>query len=168
MAHYTLPLAASRLAMSAGFNYNKTQITNIAPNPQQDALHGLVLPIVNRQEQGFLTSATPLTKTFILADWDVGHWVVHGQITRYGHWDAISSNGPKYDQTFGARYILDASLTYHWSGWQLTAGSNDIGNTYPQQNNSLNNFSGIFPYPFSSPFGFNGAYYYGTVAYRWN
>ncbi len=168
VAHYTVPLAASRLALSAGFNYNKTQITNIAPNPQQDALHGLVLPIVNRQEQGFLTSATPLTKTFVLADWDVGHWVVHGQITRYGQWSAISSNGPKYDQTFGARYILDASLTYHWSGWQLTAGSNDIGNTYPQQNNSLNNFTGIFPYPFSSPFGFNGAYYYGTVAYRWN
>ena len=49
----------------------------------------------------------------------------------------------------------------------LTVGGNDVGNTYPQQFDGLNNFSGIFPYPNSSPFGFGGAYYYGTVGYRW-
>ena len=168
VAHYTVPLAASQLALSAGVNYNKTEITGIAPNPPQDALHGLVLPIVNRQEAGFLTSAAPLTKAYILANWNVGHWVAHGQLTRYGQWSSISNNGPKYDQTFGARLILDASLSYRRSGWMLTVGGNNVGNTYPQRNNNLNNFTGIFAYPFSSPFGFSGAYYYGTVAYRWN
>ena len=28
-------------------------------------------------------------------------------------------------------------------------------------------FHGIFPYPSSSPFGAQGAYVYGKVAYRW-
>ena len=49
----------------------------------------------------------------------------------------------------------------------LTVGGDDLGNTYPQQNNSANNVFGMFPYPNSSPFGFSGAYYYGTVAYHW-
>ena len=38
---------------------------------------------------------------------------------------------------------------------------------YPEKNNAANNFGGILPYPNSSPFGFAGAYYYGTVAYHW-
>jgi iron complex outermembrane receptor protein len=167
VAHYTLPLSRSQLLFTAEMNYNKTEITGIAPNPPQDALHGLVLPIVGPQEAGFLTVSAPRTKAILMADWDVGHWTVQGQLTRYGQWSSISNNGPKYNQTFGARYILDASLSYHRSRWMLTVGGNDVGNTYPQQNNSLNNFFGIFPYPFSSPFGFSGAYYYGTVAYHW-
>lgn len=167
VAHYTVPLRGSQLLLSAEVNYNKTEITGIAQNPPQDALNGLVLPIVNAQEAGFLTVGAPRTKAMVLAQWDVGRWIVHGQVTRYGQWSNISNSGPRYNQTFGARYILDASLSYHRSRWMLTVGGNDIGNTYPQQLDSLNNFTGIFPYPNSSPFGFSGAYYYGTVGYHW-
>jgi len=167
VAHYTVPLGESQLLLSAEMNYNKTEITGIATNPPQDALNGLVLPIVNAQEAGFLTVGAPRTKAMVLAQWDVGRWIVHGQVTRYGQWSDISDSGPRYNQTFGARYLLDASLSYHRSGWMLTVGGNDIGNTYPQQLDSLNNFSGIFPYPNSSPFGFSGAYYYGTAGYHW-
>ena len=167
IGRYTVPLARSQLALSIGFNYNKTELIAVAPNPPQDGLNGLVLPIVDPEEQGFLTVAAPQTKAFILANWYLGHWVVHGQLTRYGKWSSLSSTGPKYDQTFSARYILDASLSYVLQRWSLTAGGNDVGNTYPQQNDSLNNLGGMFPYPGSSPFGLSGAYYYGTVAYRW-
>ncbi len=167
VGHYSVALPHSQLLLSAEVNYNKTEITGIAPNPAQDGLHGLVLPIVNQQEVGFLTVGAPQTKALVMADWNVGRWTVHGQLTRYGTWSSLSTNGPKYNQTFAARYILDASLSYHWSGWLLTAGGNNVGNTYPQQNDSLNNFFGIFPYPGSSPFGLSGAYYYGTVGYHW-
>lgn len=167
VAHYALRLRHSLLKLNAGMNYNKTELLSVAPNPPQDGLHGLVLPIIDPQERGFLTVSAPLTKAYVGADWYVGHWLAHAQVTRYGKWSSLSNNGPKYDQTFGARYILDASLSYHWSGWMLTAGGNDVGNTYPQQNDSLNNLAGMFPYPNSSPFGFSGAYYYGRVTYRW-
>ncbi len=168
VAHYTVPLKSSRLVLTADFNYNKTQLIGVAPNPPQDGLQGLVLPIVNPQEKGFLTVDSPLTKGILGADWYVGHWLVHGQVTRYGKWASLSNNGPQDNQTFGARYILDASLSYHWSRWMLTAGGQNVGNTYPAQNIKSNSVFGMFPYPFSSPFGFSGAYYYGTVSYRWN
>ena len=167
VGRYTTELPHSQLALSVGMNYNKTQLISVAPNPPQDGLNGLVLPIVDPEERGFLTVSTPLTKTFILANWYVGHWVVHGQLTRYGSWTILSSTAAKYNQTFGSRFILDASLSYDLHRWALTVGGNDVGNTYPQQNDSLNNLDGILRYPGSSPFGLSGAYYYGTVAYRW-
>jgi len=167
VAHYALPLARSRLALTAGFNYNKTELIAVAPNPQQDALNGLVLPIIDQEETGFLTVSAPLTKASIGADWYVGHWLAHAQLTHYGNWQALSDDGVSYNEDYGARFILDASLSYGWSQWTLTVGGNDVGNTYPQQNDSLNNLDGMFPYPGSSPFGLSGAYYYGTVAYHW-
>lgn len=163
----TLPIGRSNLGLSAGLNYNKTQLLSVAPNPPQAGLAGLVVPIVDGQERGFLTVSSPLTKAYIGANWYLGHWLVNAQVTRYGKWSALSSSGSKYDQTFGSRVLLDASLTYRWARLNLTVGGTNIGNTYPQQNNSLNNLKGMFPYPNASPFGFSGAYYYGTVAYHW-
>ncbi len=166
VAHYTLALGRSRLALSAGFNYNKTQLIAVAPNPPQDGLHGLVLPIVDQEERGFLTVSAPLTKGSIGADWYLGRWLAHAQLTRYGKWRYFGTTAANV-QSYGARYLLDASLTYRWRRLMLTVGGDDLGNTYPQQNNSANNVFGMFPYPNSSPFGFSGAYYYGTVAYHW-
>ena len=167
VAHYTVALARSELALSAGLNYNKTQLIAVAPNPPQDGLVGLVLPVIDAEETGFLTVGSPLTHANIAADWVAGPWTVHGQLARYGKWSSLSDNGPSYNETYGTRYILDASLSYDWSRLMLTVGGNNIGNTYPQQNDSLNNLRGMFPYPGSSPFGLSGAYYYGTVAYHW-
>jgi len=167
VAHYTLSFTRSALALSAGMNYNKTQLIGVAPNPAQDGLHGLVLPIIDTQETGFLTVGSPITKAFVVGNWDVGRWTVHAQLTRYGSWSDLSDNGAAYDQTYGVRYLLDASLAYHWSQWMLSVGGTDITNTYPQPVDGLNNDDGILPYPNSSPFGFSGAYYFGTVAYHW-
>ena len=166
VAHYTLPLGRSRLALSAGFNYNKTQLLAVAPNPPQDGLHGLVLPIVDQEERGFLTVSAPLTKGSIGADWYLGHWLVRGELTRYGKWSYFGTSAANV-QSYGARYLLDASLSYRRARLVLTVGGQDLGNTYPQQNDSANSVFGMFPYPNSSPFGFSGAYYYGTVAYHW-
>jgi iron complex outermembrane recepter protein len=126
-------------------------------NPPRDGLEGLMLPIIDQRVTGFLTVDSPRTKAFIGADCDVGHWLVHGQLTRYGEWSDLSDESAAYNETYGARYLLDASLSYHWSRWMLTVGGNDIINTYPQLVDRLNNFDGLLPYPDSSPFGFSGA-----------
>ncbi|MGH8156283.1 MAG: hypothetical protein ACREP0_13850 [Rhodanobacteraceae bacterium] len=63
--------------------------------------------------------------------------------------------------------LLDASASYLLDRWRFTLGANNILNTYPEKNNASNYFNGILTYPLSSPFGFNGAYWYATAAYRW-
>ncbi len=163
---YPIELQNSTLKLTGGLNYNKTTIRSIAPNPPQLGLAGLTLPIIDRINQGRITVGSPKDKIFLAGDWTIGHWNVHSQLTRYGQWTNYGVTSVS-DQTFGARYVLDASVNYNWNDWTFTLGADDLNNAYPEKNNSFNNFGGILPYPSSSPFGFSGAYYYGTVAYHW-
>ncbi len=163
---YPWQLPGSMLHLTVGFNYNKTEILSIAPNPPQLGLAGLTLPIIDRIEQGRITVGTPRTKAFVEADWNIARWTVHGQLTRYGQWTDQGST-TAFDQTYGARMLLDASLAYRLGGLSLTIGGNNITNTYPDRVIDVNNFHGILPYSETSPFGFSGAYYYGTAAYQW-
>lgn len=167
VSSYTMQLPASSLALTGSFNYNKTEILSIAPNPPQVGLAGLTLPIITRDEQGRITVGTPRTKVAAAADWSFGSWTVHGQVTRYGQWSDQSITSPADDQTYGAIVELDASVGYHWHNWSWTLGSNDLNNAYPDRVIPANNFHGILSYPQTSPIGFSGAYYYGTAAYRW-
>jgi iron complex outermembrane receptor protein len=80
-------------------------------------------------------------------------------------------------QTFDAKWITDLDVTYRFSK-QLSAslGMNNLFNVYPTENIrskvvggvafSGSDNVGIFPYSSISPFGFNGASYYGKVSYK--
>ena len=48
-------------------------------------------------------------------------------------------------------------------------GADNVFNTHPDKASAAlnNDNNGTFPYSVFSPFGFNGAYVYGKVAYRW-
>ncbi len=165
---YPVDLAASGiLKFTGGLNYNKTDILSIAANPPQLGLAGLTLPVIDRSEQGRITKGSPRSKIFLAADWNRGHWRVHGQATRYGQWTVYSRNNPAHDQTFGAKVLLDASVSYLLNNWDFTLGSDNLTNVYPEGNSAANSYHGILPYPNSSPFGFSGAYYYVRVRYHW-
>jgi iron complex outermembrane receptor protein len=165
-ASWTVPFGVTRLKLTGGLNDNRTDILAIAPNPPQLGLAGLVLPMLDRTDQGLISAATPRTKAFIAADWRRGHWGARAQLTRYGAWQVLGDT-PAADDTYGARVLLDLAATYHLKRWAFTLGGNNVTNTYPEKNNAMNSFLGIIPYPFSSPFGFSGAYWYGSAAYRW-
>jgi iron complex outermembrane receptor protein len=76
------------------------------------------------------------------------------------------------DQTFGARWITDANLSYTLlRKYTFTAGADNLFDVYPDRNNipggattSGNGYFGIFPYNAASPFGFNGRFVYGRLA----
>ncbi len=163
---YPWQLGSATLKLTAGYNHNKTDIRSIAPNPPQLGLAGLTLPIIDRQEKGRITVGTPRSKAFLGADWRMDHWQAHAQVTRYGQWTSLGSSVSS-DQTYGAKALLDLSLSYNLDAWTFTLGGNNVTNQYPQKNNDKNNYHGIITYPLTSPFGFSGRYVYGTVAYDW-
>jgi iron complex outermembrane receptor protein len=167
VSSYPIQLPTSSLTLSGAFNYNKTEILSIAPNPPQVGLAGLTLPIITRDEQGRISVGTPRTKVDVAADWSTGPWTIHGQVTRYGQWTDQSLTNPANDQTYGAIVTLDLSLGYQWRAWSFSLGGNDVNNAYPDRVIAANSVGGILPYPETSPIGFSGAYYYGTAAYRW-
>ncbi len=170
IAQYTVPLAASSLSLTAGYNYNKTEIQRIAPNPPElDAL-GANLWRIGRDEQGRIEEGYPRNKTTLTAAWNLAHWDFNLGATRYGEFTTrVSETGnPANDQTYGAKWVLDASTSYRpGENWKLTLGADNLLNEYPDRTILPNANSGQFPYSSQSPFGFNGAYVYGRIAYTW-
>ncbi|WFC41216.1 TonB-dependent receptor [Pseudoxanthomonas sp. SE1] len=170
IAQYTVPLANSSLALTAGYNYNKTEIQRIAPNPPELTSLGANLFRVGRDEQGRIEEGYPRDKTTLTAAWNLARWDFTFGATRYGEFTTrVSETGnPVNDQTYGAKWILDASTSYRPSeNWTLTLGADNLLDEYPDRTIFPNSNSGQFPYSSQSPGGFNGAYVYGRVAYKW-
>ncbi len=90
---------------------------------------------------------------------------------------APASANKQIIQTFDAKWITDLDVTYRFSKKiSASVGMNNLFNVYPTENirskvvngvafNGSDNV-GIFPYSSISPFGFNGASYYGKVSYK--
>ena len=170
IAQYTVPLAASSLNLTAGYNYNKTEIQRIAPNPPElDAL-GANLWRIGRDEQGRIEEGYPRSKATLTAAWNLERWDLNLGATRYGEFTTrVSETGnPVNDQTYGANWVLDASASFRPDeNWKLTLGADNLLDEYPDRTILPNANSGQFPYSSQSPYGFNGAYVYGRIAYSW-
>ena len=82
IAQYTIPLANSSLNLTAGHNYNKTEIQRIAPNPPELTAGGLNLQRIGRVEQGRITVGAPRDKFQLGGVWSVGDWKFSANATR--------------------------------------------------------------------------------------
>ena len=88
--------------------------------------------------------------------------------TRYGDFTVRNAGNPANDQTYGALWSLDAAVSFRPDAhWTLTLGADNLLNQYPDRTIAASNQSGQFPYSSQSPSGFNGAYGYGRISYRW-
>jgi iron complex outermembrane receptor protein len=80
-------------------------------------------------------------------------------------------------QNFGAKWLTDLDVTYHYNKHvTVSVGANNLFDVYPDENirsrvvngvafNGYDNV-GIFPYSGTSPFGFNGVFYYGKLSLK--
>lgn len=76
-------------------------------------------------------------------------------------------------QKFSAKWLTDLDVTYKLSDKvTVSVGANNLFDVYPDTNIPSNTSflagdnAGIFRYNTFSPFGFNGAFYYGKLAYK--
>ena len=167
---YRIPLDSGALNLTAGYNYNKTEIQRIAANPPELAALGANLWRIGRDEQGRIEEGYPHDKTTLNATWNLSSWDLSLGATRYGEFTTrVSETGnPANDQTYGAQWIVDASASFRPDGnWTLTLGADNLLDEYPDRTLLVNSNAGQFPYSSQSPAGFNGAYVYGRIAYRW-
>ena len=165
---WSLPLAASSLDLTASYNYNKTEVTRIAPNPAAlDAL-GANLERIGRDERGRIEEGFPRDKFALNASWKLASWELAAGATRYGEFTTRHASNPAQDQTFGAKWTLDAFASFRPAEhWTITLGADNLLDEYPEKAIPANSTSGLLPYSLYSPFGFNGRYVYGRVAYQW-
>lgn len=161
-------LAGGNLSLTAGVNWNDTEVTHIAANPAQLVALGGNLQRVGRDERGRIEEGFPSTKGHLSANWRGTAWDVNLVATRYGSFTSRHASNPANDQTYGAIWVVDASVAYRPNTqWTLTLGADNLLDQYPDRTIAANNQAGQFPYASQSPSGFNGAYLYGRIGYRW-
>ena len=171
---YRLPeMGFGRLTVTAGYNYNNTNIDSRANLP---TLPGLVL--FARPESLRLTDGQPRSKINLGLDWSSGIFGFTARANRYGSVlipgtttdIAVPIGGSPTDITLSPKWITDFELRlspFGERGLELAVGANNVFDVYPDRLPAggifgLNNF--FLPYSSFSPFGFNGRFVYGRAS----
>ena len=82
-----------------------------------------------------------------------------GRFSYYSSWFDFDNS-----HTSAGKHLLDLELAYSFKrGMTLAIGGQNVFNTYPDENPIALNVGER--YSESSPFGFNGAYYYARLSY---
>ena len=163
---YTWALTSSTLDLTFGYNYNKTEIDRVSPNPAALVAIDPTAVRFGRVELGRFEVGAPRDKFLLGGVWNVGGFDLSATTSRYGEFSVLNAD-PTRDQTFGAEWTLDLSFAYSMDNWKFTLGGDNVLNEYPDELLFANSTSGQFAYSGSAPFGFNGAFMYATVNYKW-
>ena len=165
---YRWTLDDGSVDLTASYNHTKTTIERVAPNPSQLTSGGLNLNRIGRVERGRITIGAPRDKFALAGAWNTGHWTFNAATTRYGEFTVLFDPATaNRDQTFGAEWTLDLSATYKRNGWSFTVGGDNVTDEYPDDVILANTTGGQIPYSAASPFGFNGAFVYAKVGFKW-
>lgn len=169
---YAWAFDSSNLATTVGYNRNRTTIESIAPNPpaleEVAEEYGVVLERIGRVEQGRVTKGTPRDRLFLNGVWTLGNFSVDATATQWGEFTTYGSAADgSGDQTYGAEWTLDLAFNYRLSDWTFTVGGDNVLDAYPDLSVAGAGTRTFLPYSTQSPFGFNGAFVYGRVGYRW-
>ncbi len=151
------------LTLNAALMLNETSLKGAIRTP--DKLSSVGSDLIDRVTLGLIEVAQPRNKAIVSANYRYKKIEGLVRATRFGEVTARQSN-PAQDQTFSAKVITDASLTWHFNtrmSWNI--GANNIANVYPDKISLVAlTGSGQTPYTrFTSQFGFMGAYYYTSV-----
>ncbi len=163
-----------RVDWSLSASYNKTEVTKIAANPS-----GLdpKLTLFDAIAIANLEDTSPKYKLIAGGYWTVGKFTMNLKETVYGESSGLSTDSGSsalMKTTVKTALITDLDLGYQvLDSVKVSIGANNLFNRYPNRINGLlrehylkNNSNGyVTQFPSFSPFGINGGYYYGKVAY---
>jgi iron complex outermembrane receptor protein len=163
---------AGFLLLSAGFNYNVTEITRVVPTPAALAAFPQGAPnsltFFGRAAAGDLTVNLPKDKLILTVKYQLGPVRVTVWNTRYGPYDYVRSQIVSQDTHYGPRWLTDVDVTYTTKeGFEFGVGANNVFDVYPSKNgiqDPATGSSGLVYGP--APFAPTGGFYYGKLAYN--
>ena len=158
---------AGTFDLTAAGNYNDVDVTktpvtkeSILPTPTS---------LFARQATLRFEDGTPKHKLTLQGDWNKEAWGATVRTTFYG--DVLSpgtaADGSS-DNNTGARGLVDIEGRYTFPiGVTLSLGADNLFDVYPRQIIPSQNTTSAAPFSSFSPFGFNGRFVYGRLAYQW-
>ena len=153
VAAWTPPALDGATAISVLFNYTDTAATDFNP--------ALLNPDRIADRIRLLEEALPDTRWNATLDQAVGRGRLLARLSYYGGWfDRRDA------RRYGGKPTVDLEVAWPVAdAVTLTVGSRNILNTYPDENPNAGRLGNL--YPPSTPFGFNGGFYYTRLNYRW-
>ena len=167
---------AGKLGLTAGFNYNKTDVQRVlaAAGPLA-TVPGITL--FGRQETLRLSQGQPRTKINLGFDYDQD-WF--GMTLRSNYYGKVLGAGSDVflDVPLSGKWVTDLELRASvMDKFTFAVGANNLFDTYPDRvpfgrgtdpaNGAARNYPAtnyFLPYSNFSPFGFNGRFIYGRVS----
>ena len=161
-ATYRIALdTAGNLLLSAAYNTTDNDIRRVAATPAP--LAGFEQVLFDRVERRRVECGQPRNNYRLGGTWSRS--VVSGNLraARYGQYCIVDR--AVVDQDFEPKWLVDAEVSYRLNKAVLGFGVQNLFDTFPDRNLPDNANLGIFPYPSHSPFGMNGRFLYGRIAY---
>ena len=153
VAAWAPPALGGATTVSFLFNHTDTAATDFNP--------ALLNPDRIADRIRMLEEALPDTRWSAVVDQAVGPGALLARLSYYGGW---------YDRRDTQRYrgkpVVDLELTWPLGdAVVLAVGAHNLLSTYPDMNPNAGRLGNR--YPPSTPFGFNGGFYYTRLDYRW-
>ncbi len=150
----------AKLRLGSGYHRDRTRITRIYPlasilGDQTQAA------VINAATRSWTEDAQPQDMFKLWTQYERGPYRATANLNRFGEFAFV-------DTRFGAKWTLDLDLAYQLSdAVQIALGGENVFDAMPDKwgitGYAFTSGDGVMQYPQSSPFGYNGAYYYGRI-----
>jgi len=163
-ASYRVRLSdGSDVALRAAYNNTRTRIDGEIQTPPELAAYSSVL--FDHIELNRLQCGQPRDNLRAGGHWQRGMFGIDLDESRYGTFCSFATQNAADDQQFGAKWLTDVELSLRRRGYRVGIGAQNLFNTFPDRNSTINSFNGIQTFPMQSPFGFNGRALYARLAW---
>jgi iron complex outermembrane recepter protein len=166
----------SKLTASVALTVNKTEITGVKATPAALQL-GTVAKVllIDTVSRSLIETSQPNKKVLVSLGYQIDKFSVNVRSSYFGEvtaWEKLArpvtgTTNLHRSQTFAGKNLFDVSASYNFNTLlTLSVGGNNITNVYPDKvfSNYASYANGQVPYTRNAnQFGFNGAYYYGSL-----
>lgn len=152
VANYPIQHPTGLTTLTFALNANETKIDKIKSSG------------IDYKRRKQVEENLPEVRCSLAANHVQGPWRLFGRLRYYGNFVEFHADYHGWEFDAKKRLLADAEIGYAFdNGVQLTAGAQNLFDTYPTKNP----FSGSTGarYPDSSPYGFGGGFYYLKAAY---
>jgi iron complex outermembrane receptor protein len=150
-------LGNGRLNIDFRYNRNKQNVVKVQPDTLN---HDFVYDLEHQ---------VPKSRSVLSFDYALHRFDAIARINHYGSWSTtvglFGSNNPPDDVNhYSGKTLLDLEASYKFNDtFKVAIGGNNVFDTYPgKEQNATLQFLGV-KYALTSPFGFNGAFWYARV-----
>ncbi len=167
VANSSNKMGTGTLDITLAGNFNRTRVVG-------DVITSAKLPadslntntLFSRDQRSVIEDGQPRNKVMLNLNYRIGKIAFMLRNTRFGEVATKDRVNPLLDESFGAKIVTDASISFRPVSWvNVTIGANNIADVYPDELTKVGNQNeGRFRYSrAATQFGFNGGYYYTNL-----